>query len=524
MKWMNKKYLWGLVVVILLSMLGLIAIQIYWISFSYNIKEKYFNYQVNKALSETIKTLETNETIFEISNEVFQLAENKDSVIERSVKNFDNSVGKYKDDIHTIANRSSVTLSGNQQVRLDTNLNLSLIETHENKNTTDDAFLKISSKEVKSIIQNKVDNKTLFVEKIVNQILNYNQDIIQRLSKTDLRVLIDNNLKDHDIDIDFEYAIKSDNERKYSSKPFKEISSKIYSKKLFPNNLFHDNDYLEIYIPGRTSFIVKTMIPIILITIVLTFLIIGVVVFNFVIILRQKKLGDIKNDFVNNLTHELKTPIATISLAGQMLADKDVRSTDASVERYAKIIGQESSRLTKQVEKVLQIALIDKGELKLRDVKINMNQLIEKLCHPFILKIESFEGQMILDLPEQDIWLFADELHISNVITNLLDNALKYKLNEPIIKISLKDVDPFIQVEVEDNGIGMSKIDQMRIFEKFYRVEGGNVHNIKGFGLGLSYVKKIIDLYKGKIEVKSKLKQGSTFTVSLPKPNFTQKS
>lgn len=517
---MNRKYLWGLVIVILLSMLGLIAIQIYWITNSYSIKEKHFNYQVNKALSETIKNLETNETIFEISNEVFQLSESKDSIIDRSVRNFDESINKYKNDVNTIGNRSSVIMSGNQMVKLDSSLGLSITDI-ESPPKKEEAFLQISSNEVKSIIQNKVDNKTLFVEKIVNQILNYNEDILQRLNKTDIKKLIHKNLKDHDIEILFEYAIRSDGKRIQASNEFGEISSKIFSKKLFPNNLFHDTDYLEIYIPGRTSFIVKTMLPIILITIILTFLIIGVVIFNFLIIVRQKKLGDIKNDFVNNLTHELKTPIATISLAGQMLSDKDVRSTEASVSRYAKIIGQESTRLTNQVEKVLQIALIDKGDLKLKEVDINLNQLVEKLAQPFILKIERFEGELKIDLPFKEIHLVADELHLSNVINNLLDNALKYKYETPTIAISISENDKQIQIKVKDNGIGMSKVDQIRIFEKFFRIESGNVHNIKGFGLGLSYVKKIIDLYKGKIEVKSKINQGSTFTISIPKSSVT---
>jgi len=520
---MNKKYLWGLVTVMLLSMFGLIAIQVYWITNSYNIKEKNFNYQVNKALSETIKTLETTETIFEISNEVFQLSENKDSVIERSIRNFDQSINKYKNDIHTIGNKSLVTISGNKLISLDSSLNISTQKLSK-KQQEDDAFLKISSEEVKDIIQNKVNNKTLFVEKIVNQILNYNEDIIQRLSKTDVRKLIYTNLRDHGIDINFEYAIKSEGERKFSSKAFEAIPSKIYAKRLFPNNLFHDNDYLELYIPGKTQFIVKTMIPIIFITIALTLLIIGVVIFNFIIILRQKRLGDIKNDFVNNLTHELKTPIATISLAGQMLSDKDIRSTESNVERYAQIIGQESNRLTKQVEKVLQIALIDKGELKLKNVKINLNQFIEKICHPFVLKVERFDGKLSIDLPQHTVWIYADELHLSNVINNLLDNALKYKLTIPIIKIRLEELDKYIKIEVVDNGMGIHKIDQLRIFEKFYRVEGGNIHNIKGFGLGLSYVKKIIDLYNGKIEVKSKIDQGSTFTIQLPKPEFKQQN
>ncbi len=519
MKWMNRKYLWSFVSVILISMLGLIVIQIYWITNSYTIKEKNFNYQVNKALSETIKSLETEETILEISNEVFQLSENKDSSIDRSIRNLDQSIEKYKDDIHTIGNRSFIAISGNQLIKPDTCLKISNNKTEEDNNP----FLKISSREVKSIIQNKVDNKTLFVEKIVNQILNYNEDIIQRLKTVNLKQLINDNLKDHNIDIDFEYAIKSDNKRKFTSKPFKEVSTKIYSKKLFPNNLFHDNDYLELYIPGRTQFIVLTMIPIVLITIILTFLIIGIVILNFIIILRQKKIGDIKNDFVNNLTHELKTPIATISLAGQMLLDKDVRATETNIDRYAKIIKQESSRLTKQVEKVLQIALIDKGELKLKNVKINLNQLIEKVCIPFILKVDRFDGELKINLPEAIIWVYADELHLSNIISNLLDNALKYKLNIPIITVSAQEIDSSIEIKVEDNGIGMSKADQLKIFDKFYRIESGNIHNIKGFGLGLSYVKKIIDLYNGNIQVKSKPNQGSTFIVNLQKPDFQKK-
>ena len=519
---MNRKYLKTVMALILLSMIGLISIQIYWISFSYNIKEKYFNYQVNKALSETIKTLETQETIFEISNEVFQIAESKDSIVERSIRNFDQSQNKYKNDPHTIANRSSLIMSGGQTIQSDTNLHIST-EVQEAKSIdVENAFLKIPSSDVKEILKNKVNNKTLFVEKIVNQILNYNEDILQRLSRIDVEKIISQNLKEHDINIPFEYAIKTNHERVFSSKPFKETSSKIFSKRLFPNNFFNDKHDLEIYLPGRTSFIVKTMLPIIIISVLLTFLIIGVVVFNFLVIVKQKKLGEIKNDFVNNLTHELKTPIATISLAGQMLSDKDIQATGSMVERYAGIITDESKRLTKQVEKVLQIAMIDKGELKLNNKKICLNEIIERLCIPFTLKVERFEGRLEMNLPDSKIWIYADELHIGNAINNLIDNALKYKLNIPIIQVTLSEEESKVKIEVRDNGIGMNKVEQIRIFEKFYRVEGGNVHNIKGFGLGLSYVKKIIDLYKGEIHVKSKPNNGSIFTILLPKPDFTK--
>ncbi len=519
MNWINRRYLWILVGIILLSMLGLIAIQSYWINNSYHIKEKYFSYQVNNALSEVIAQLETQETVFEISNEVFQMADNKDSLVDRSVNKFDQSLKNYKSDYRTLANRSSVTMSGSAS-KIDTSINY--INPHANKKANKEPFLEISSTDVKDILKNKVDNQTLFVEKIVNQILNYNEDVMKRIEKVDLQALIKKNLNDHDIQIEFEYAIRSDGKIKYSTEAFKEERSKLYSKQLFPNNLFHDSDFLELYIPDRTSFIVRTMIPIIVITIVLTFLIIGLVIFNFIVIVRQKKLGDIKNDFVNNLTHELKTPIATISLAGQMLSDKDIVSSKTSIERYAGIINQEAKRLTDQVEKVLQIALLDKGDIKLKNKKIDLNELVRTAIDSFQIKIDNYHGRLNGNLCNDALWLSIDETHMSNLIHNLLDNALKYREGAPIINIFTAQDEQDIYLTVQDNGIGISKVDQLRIFEKFYRVETGNVHNIKGFGLGLSYVKKIVDIYKGKIEVKSKLKQGSSFTIRLPKPDFSQ--
>ncbi len=520
MKWLSRKYLWVLVLVILISMLGLITIQSYWIVNSYKIKEKSFNYQVNKALSDVIKELETQETIFKISNEAIRLADNKDSLIEQSINTFDDRVSKQNEDLKSVASRSSVVLSGGL-LGLDSNLIISDIQSSDKKEMSNS--INISSSDVKSILKNKVNNQTLFVEKIVNQLINYNEDIVKRLDKVDLQSMIDKSLKNHDIDINFEFAVRSGGKRVCATSDFLQQSSKIYTKKLFPNNLFHDEDYLEIYIPHRTATIVKSMIPIIAISLILTSLIIGIVFYIFFIILKQKKLSEIKNDFVNNLTHELKTPIATISLASQMLSDKDIQASEGNITRYAGIIGEESKRLTKQVEKVLQIALIDKGNLKLKNKKIELNQFIEKIRQSFVLKVEDLGGEIDFNLSKEEIFISADELHLGNVITNLIDNAIKYKSDIPKIKIELGQTANQVFFSVTDNGIGISKVDQLRIFEKFYRVESGNIHNIKGFGLGLSYVKKIVDIYGGNIDVKSKVRQGTCFTVYLPKSDFTNK-
>ncbi len=495
-------------------MLGLIAIQSYWISNSYKIKEKNFNYQVNKALSSVIKQLETQETIFEISNEFIKLTENKDSLVESSIYKFKQRDHQQQEDLEAVSSKSAVVLGGAIE-NVDSNLVIS--NAKDSLEEQKAGLIPIPTDNIKSILRNKVDNKTLFVEKIVNKLSNYNENILQRIEKVDLKQIIQKSLKNQDIEIEFEFAIKDKGKRLCASSDFTRTSSKIYSKKLYPNEPFHEEYYLELYIPQRTSSIVYSMMPVIIISMILTLLIVGTVFFIFHIILKQKQLSEIKNDFVNNLTHELKTPIATISLAGQMLSDKDIQATTSNIDRYAKVIKEESGRLTKQVEKVLQIALIDKGELKLKDRKIELNQFIRKIGETFVLKAENEGGKIHFNLATDDLYINADELHLTNVITNLIDNAIKYKKEAPKITIQTGQNTDKVFFSIEDNGIGISKNDQQRIFDRFYRVESGNVHNIKGFGLGLSYVKKIIDIYKGNIEIKSKLRHGTCFTIYLPK-------
>ena len=249
---------------------------------------------------------------------------------------------------------------------------------------------------------------------------------------------------------------------------------------------------------------------------VLTFMLIAIFVYTILIILRQKKLSIIKNDFINNMTHELKTPISTISLASQMLHDNSISNTPKTIEHISNVILQESKRLSFQVEKVLQMAVFNEGRLKLKFKELHFNQLVGTVVHNFELRVKNKGGKLETELLAEKDLMKGDEIHITNVIFNLLDNAVKYSRGEPEIRIKTDNKNGYLLVSVEDNGIGIAKEHQDQIFERFFRVPTGNVHDVKGFGLGLSYVKKIIDSHQGKIKVESALNKGTKFTIYFP--------
>ena len=254
--------------------------------------------------------------------------------------------------------------------------------------------------------------------------------------------------------------------------------------------------------------------------VILTIILIFVIIFSYSLtiytILRQRKLSEMKNDFINNMTHELKTPISTISLASQMLNDRSICKNGDQILNVSNIIAQETKRLAFQVEKVLQMAIFERGEYRFNKHILSINALVENITSTFNLHVKKRNGQLFLTLDAMEDQILADELHLSNAIVNLLENALKYSKDEPIIELRTFNVEKNIVISVKDNGIGISKQDQKHIFEKFYRVHTGNIHNVKGFGLGLSYVKIIAEAHLGNVKVISELNKGSEFQIILP--------
>ncbi len=258
----------------------------------------------------------------------------------------------------------------------------------------------------------------------------------------------------------------------------------------------------------------------------LRWMIVGALLFTLIIIaafaltvhtlLRQKKLSEIKTDFINNMTHEFKTPLATISLAVDALKNEKVVQDVEKRNYFNNIIKEENKRMNKHVETILQAALLDKQELKLDMQKVHAHELLEKALNNHQLQLHDRQGKVEMLLNANDDVIEADESHFTNLLSNLIDNAIKYSKENLLLKISTHSTNKNLIIKIEDNGIGMNKETAKRIFEKFYRAHTGNVHNVKGFGLGMSYVKTVIDVHKGKIKVDSTLGKGSCFTIEVP--------
>ena len=219
------------------------------------------------------------------------------------------------------------------------------------------------------------------------------------------------------------------------------------------------------------------------------------------------------------MTHELKTPISTISLASQMLRDSSVSLPASTIDHISGVIFDESKRLSSQVEKVLQMAVFNEGRLKLKFTQIDLNKLVETVASNFEIRVTTENGELKTDLQAENPVIKGDEVHITNVIFNLLDNAVKYTKTNPLIELSTENKNGYVIVQVKDNGIGIPKEHQTQIFERFFRVPTGNLHNVKGFGLGLSYVKRIVDVHNGKIKVDSTLGKGTRFRLYFPLKN-----
>lgn len=294
------------------------------------------------------------------------------------------------------------------------------------------------------------------------------------------------------------------------------LLSKGYSFPVFVGANVASSSYLLLYFPDKSRSFLLSLWGMLFAAILLILIITGAFAFSMFSNIRQKKLSDMKNDFISNMTHEFKTPISTISLACQVLSDHDIQKTSELYDSYIKIIHEENKRLGTLAEKILQTAILEKGKLILRLEEINIHHLISDVVKSIAMQVEIRDGLIIQDLTAENYFVKIDKLHFTNVIYNLLDNANKYSPRKPNIRITTEDVPGYLCIKIADNGVGISKANQKKIFEKLYRVPTGDVHNVKGFGLGLSYVKFVVEKHNGSINVESELNKGSTFSVYIP--------
>ena len=370
----------------------------------------------------------------------------------------------------------------------------------------------------------KVRNKTEMAKEVFNDYLFKKRSIYERVNYQVLDSLLKYEVKMKGIEIPFEYGISSLENPSYlhyaSSMKYKVSGLKsdkdTYSVNLFPNDYSNSESYLRVYFPNQDRYIIRNIWMMYATSLLLILVVLGCFYVAVSTIVKQKQLADIKNDFINNMTHEFKTPISTISLATQMLGDELVTASPSMFKRYLGIIRDENKRLGSQVEKVLQTAQMERGEVRLNLGTVNVHQIIERVLENISPQIELRDGIIDIDLQAENSEIQADEVHLTNIIFNLLDNANKYSPGKPIIKITTENTEKGLSIKVSDQGIGMTKESIKQIFEKFYRVPTGNVHDVKGFGLGLSYVKKMVEEHQGRINVVSKLGEGSEFEVVLP--------
>ncbi len=369
----------------------------------------------------------------------------------------------------------------------------------------------------------KLENKTALMKDVFKEVVARERKPSDRVNRFLLDSLLKKELQNRGISIPYEYAVKTAENPAgflFTSTALTTAENQLvnggYRASLFPNDLFSENNHLFVYFPTQEQFLLGSMSAPLVSSAVLILVILTCFYIAVNTIMRQKKLADIKNDFINNMTHELKTPVSTISLACEMLQDRTVQTMPAMFGRYLSIIQEENRRLGQQVERVLQTALLEKGELKLKLAEVNIHEVIEKALENSSPQIEAKNGIVDLDLQAETPIIEADEVHLTNIVFNLLDNANKYSPESPEIRIETRDTHNGVMIRVSDKGMGMSKESLKHIFEKFYRVPTGNLHDVKGFGLGLSYVKKMVEEHRGTVHVESQLGLGSVFEIVIP--------
>ncbi len=348
----------------------------------------------------------------------------------------------------------------------------------------------------------------------------------KRLNRNYVKQLLVDELAKRGVNSSFVMSVKNDNDFPLvfqeiyvvDNENLKEIKNLTpYTAKLFQGDEGKSPGELSIFFPNKGSIIAGTMgywlFPTIL---ALLALLIGCFAYTLSIIFRQKKISEMKTDFINNMTHEFKTPVATIMIASESLKDPEISADDKRVNKLANIIYDENVRLGSHIERVLNIARLEKENLKIERVNVQINSLTNAVIESMKLQLEKAKGTIDIDLAAKNDVVIGDELHLSNVLFNLVDNAIKYSKKEPHITVKTVNKGGNIIISVADNGIGMTKDQQEKIFDQFYRIPTGNIHNVKGFGLGLSYVNDIIKRLNGKISVRSEKDKGTQFEVTLP--------
>ncbi len=499
-----------------LAISGLILIQLYWIRNAIAITDQQFRYLANKALESVVLDLEEKELIKNIVEDIDPASTDSVTAIVPANSPLAKKLHGYQ------PNKALLKMYGlnnpDEPLAITSSGHKIFISSENVSPFPGDETTEPSPQITTTEITGRVTNKIVFLEKIMEKILRNTPDIRERINPEKLKEELRSALNNVGINLDFEYSIRSGRYGSiwktpgYADKP----GTNKFIIQLFPNDPVPSQNQIVLYCLQERQYKFEKIGSLGFMSLLFTLLLLVLSTGTFIVIFRQKKISEIRNDFINNMTHELKTPISTISLASQMLADKSIDDKDKNIESLAKVISDESIRLKFQVEKVLQMAIFERMRMKLNLIDMDVHTIIEKAIENFALQICNRSGNINTDFQAARSQATIDEIHFMNAISNLIDNAIKYSKENPYITISTRNVRKGILITIEDKGIGINKENLKRIFDKFFRVHSGNVHNVKGFGLGLSYVKKIIEAHNGSIKAESQLNNGTKFILFLP--------
>ncbi len=508
---MKKQLLIILIVTMSVAMSVFIGIQVYWIKNSLQLREANFKRSIDDAVNVALLNLETIEIARRTTKGSLELLSHDSSRMQ--IKSSDQLIGLSPDSEGLIMARRPV--SETETIAMP---GKNRIQNNPEKDIQGTLPASLSD----NFSEGVAVRKQMLLNYLMNQTLGEhgNEDIEKKISVGLIDTLLKMELLSKGIVIGYEFGVFSPDRNKIvlekTGKFHDELLFKGFSFPLFSGSGISTRDFLLIYFPGQSKYNLQSLWGMMLVSLLLVLAIIAAFSYSVFTIIRQRKLSELKNDFINNMTHEFKTPISTISLACQALSDKDIPRSNEMYNDYIQIIGDENHRLGEMAEKILQTAILEKGNLHLRPEAIDMHELIADALHKIAIQIEIRDGVITRSLKAEHPLIKADKVHLSNVIFNLLDNANKYSPRKPQIMVSTADGENGIFISVHDKGMGITKANQKRIFEKLYRVPTGDVHNVKGFGLGLSYVKFIVEKHGGSIQVESEPGKGSIFTVFLP--------
>ncbi|MBD5301694.1 MAG: HAMP domain-containing histidine kinase [Bacteroides sp.] len=503
---MKKSLMWMLTAVMSITFVALLYFQIMYLENMVKMREEQFTEGVMRSLSATAEFLERQETLYFLEQDV--------NIIESSLYDYNSPDGTETDFKYSVEHPdgsvTNYTLQSSQD-NSKTNINLSFPSATQN----------IGARY--GTMQEVIRSQYLYQKGLLNEVIlsilrdSSTRPIMERADSVIIKNCLATELSNNGVNVPFSFALMNPrNEPVYTTDGYRHDAKGEYSISLFTNT--NSTYQLSVEFPTKNTYIFKS-VRFIIPSLAFTVILIVIFLYTLILAFRQKNLAEMKTDFINNMTHELKTPISTISLAGQMLNEPSIRKSQSSLSHLSEVIVDESKRLRFQVEKVLQLSVLDKTGSTLKFSEVNANSIIYNVVNTFKLKVEKQGGTLEANLDAIDADVSVDEMQFTNVIFNLLDNALKYMKEdeEPHLSITTTNISGNkLEIRVKDNGIGIKKEHARHIFEKFYRVSTGNRHDVKGFGLGLAYVKKMIDAFGGSISVESELGKGSTFIIVLP--------